>query len=123
MILNRASLQIELGRSVDDECNVIKIRDDIELSNQNLVKNKYLNSTFIKDELFKNFSSFIQNFERCKNRNERSSIVENWAIWLTTKDYDEKKKKEKEIEEVQKLCNEEGYAAYNTHSDRDSLFR
>lgn len=122
MVLNKHDVQWELGRPVYSDTDILKLRDDQELSQQTIVKNKYLNDTFVKDELFKKFSKFVHNYEKWKDKNHKNSVIENWAIWLKTKDYEKNKDKEKDVLQLQGYLHKEGYRAYNTHSEADSFF-
>lgn len=82
LVLNRSKVQGLLGRSISDDSDIIKLRDDLELNRQIEVKNKYLNDTFIKDEVFKCFSSFIvQDQKSVNDRNHRKGVIENWALF------------------------------------------
>jgi len=82
LVLYKSQVQRSLGRTIWDDSDIIKLRDDIELNQQIEVKNKYLNDTLIKDEIFKNFSDFITKDQKCINdSNHRKGVVENWALW------------------------------------------
>ena len=83
LILNQKEVQKLLGRIVSDNSDILKLRDDLELNRQTEIKNKYLNETFIKDEVFKSFSDFIKKDNKCSSdKNHKKSVIESWAIFL-----------------------------------------
>jgi hypothetical protein len=66
LILNLGQVSQQLGRRVDHDTDIMKLRDDNELLGQKEVKNKYLTDTLVKDELFKGFSEFLKSNSECK---------------------------------------------------------
>jgi hypothetical protein len=101
MILNKGKVQRQLNRVIYDDSDIMKLRNERESEIQKSVKNKYLSDTLAKDEMFSLFSNYLQKDDRCKNKNHRAAVVENWGIWLKTQSHKKNKEQEKEYEAFQ----------------------
>ena len=83
LILNKEEVQKLLGRIVSDNSDILKLRDDLELNRLIEMRNNYLNDTFIKDEVFKWYSDFINKDSKSScDKNHRKSLDERWALFL-----------------------------------------
>ena len=102
LILNKDEVQKQLGRLISDDSDILKLRDDLEINRQAEVKTKYLNETFIKDEIFKKFSKYITKDPECtKDSNHKKSMVEKWAIFLKEDEHKKKLQREEIKENLQ----------------------
>ena len=123
LVLNKSQIERDLGRAIWDDSDIIKLRDDLEFNRQIEVKNKYLNDTFVKDEIFKNFSDFITKDQKSINDpNHRKGVIENWALWQKSFEHNKQNEKERKIKNVQPKCFDYGYCAYEISQNSDNFF-
>ena len=121
LILDKDEVQKQLGRVISDDSDILKLRDDIEIIKQTEVQNKYMNETFIKDEIFKKFSEYITKDPEWKDSNHKASIVEKWAIFLKSAEQKKKMEREEINENLKNRWYDFGVKAYDV-SNKESGF-
>ena len=124
LVLDQLQVENSLGRSIWSDTNIIKLRDDLEANKQIEVKYKYLNETFIKDEIFKSYSKFISHDNKSENNPfHRRGVNENWALWQKASQHNEQREEEKLIKSIQPKCFEFGYCVSKVNNAKfDGFF-